>query len=274
MVPVSRGNRRRLPPVRKSLGQHFLADRHVRRRIVDTLAPRADETIVEIGPGRGALTDLLRERAGRVVAIEFDRALAAMLSERYAGDRRMRIVQADVLDINLADVAEGVFALIGNVPYNITTPILFHALQLPRPTRAVFLVQREVAERMRAGPGTRDYGALSVNLQAFTAIRYCFGVPSSAFRPPPKVESAVVELTPLSTPVIQPAEEQAFREMVQAAFALRRKQMKRVVRGLVPATRQSAEELLAELGIHPESRPERLTVAQFAALFRRLESAG
>lgn len=272
MAPVFGQEGRRLPPVRKSLGQHFLADRHIRKRIVDALAPRADETVVEVGPGRGALTDLLRERAARVVAIEYDRALAALLSERYAGDARIRVIQSDVLDIALADAAGGPFALIGNVPYNLTTPILFHALQRPRPTRAVFLVQREVAERMRAAPGTKAYGALSVNLQALASVRYCFGVPASAFRPPPKVESAVVELTPLETPVVRPEEEQGFRELVQAAFAMRRKQMKRVVRGLVPATRESAEDLLGELGIDPEVRPERLSVSGFAALFRRLES--
>ena len=264
---------RRMPPVRKSLGQHFLTDRRTRRRIIETLAPRADETIVEIGPGRGALTDLLRERAGRVVAIEYDRALAAILTERYAGDVRMRVVQADVLDIHLAEAAGGPFALIGNVPYNITTPILFHALRPPRPTRAVFLVQREVADRMGAAPGSRDYGALSVNLQALTAVRTCFGVPGAAFSPRPKVDSAVVKLTPLAHPIVGVAEEQGFREMVQAAFGMRRKQMGRVVRGLVPATRESATDLLAELSIAVDVRPETLTVEQFAALFRRLRAS-
>ena len=270
MARVPRGAGRRLPPVRKSLGQHFLADRHVRRRIIDALAPGPDETVVEIGPGRGALTDLLRERAGRVVAIEYDRELAALLTERYAGDARMRVVQADVLDVDLAEVAGGPYALIGNVPYNITTPIIFHALRRPRPSRAVFLVQREVAERMRAGPGTKDFGALSVNLQAVASVRICFGVPASAFKPAPRVESSVVEVTPLATPVVLPDQEQGFREMVQATFGMRRKQMKRVVRGLVPATKDSAEDLLTELGIDPEARPERLEVAQLAALYRLL----
>lgn len=261
-----------MPPVRKSLGQHFLSDRRARSRIVETLAPRPDETIVEIGPGRGALTDLLVERAGRVVAIEYDRALASILVERYAGDARIRVMQADVLDVNLADAAGGAFAVVGNVPYNITTPILFHSLRRPRPERAVFLVQREVADRMGAAPGTRDYGALSVNLQALTTVRSCFGVPSTAFTPRPKVDSSVVELVPLARPTVNPDEEQGFREMVQAAFGMRRKQMKRVVRGLVPATRESAEGLLEDVGIRADARPETLTVGQFASLYRRLSS--
>src|SRR6185503_2144140 len=192
----------RLPPVRKSLGQHFLRDRDILERIVDGLAPAADETVVEIGPGRGALTDVLRERAGRVVAIELDKALAEFLTDRYDGDARIRIVQADVLSVDLATVAGGPFALVGNVPYNITTPIVFHALKRPRARRMVFMVQREVADRMQAKPGGGDFGALSVNLQAVTAVRTLFTVLASAFHPKPKVSSAVVELVPLDTPAV------------------------------------------------------------------------
>jgi 16S rRNA (adenine1518-N6/adenine1519-N6)-dimethyltransferase len=260
-----------LPPVRKSLGQHFLTDRRILGRIIDVLAPQPDETIVEVGPGRGALTELLRERAGLVVAVEVDRALAAILRKRYEGDPKVRIVEDDVLRVDLSAVAGGAYALIGNVPYNITTPILFHSLRPPRTSRAVFLVQREVANRMRATPGGKEYGALTVNLQALTTVRVHFGVPAGAFVPPPRVDSSVVELVPLAQPAVELAEEGPFREMVQAAFGMRRKQMKRVLRGLVPATREAAESILAEIGIDPEARPETLAVPQFVALFRRLQ---
>jgi len=260
-----------LPPVRKSLGQHFLNDRRILGKIIDVLAPRPDETIIEVGPGRGALTELLRERVGLLVAIEVDRALAAILRKRYEGDPKVRIVEDDVLSVELAAVAGGPYGLIGNVPYNITTPILFHSLRRPRTSRAVFLVQREVAERMRAKPGGKEYGALSVNLQALTTVRVHFGVPAGAFVPPPRVDSSVVELVPLEKPAVEAAEEGPFREMVQAAFGMRRKQMKRVLRGLVPATREASEAILAEVGIDPEARPETLEVPQFVALFRRLE---
>ena len=257
-----------LPPVRKSLGQHFLNDRRILARIADALEIRGGETVVEIGPGRGALTDILRARAGKVIAIEYDRALAELLRQKYASDPGVQIVEADVLTVNLGEVAGGPFALVGNVPYYITTPILFHALKPPRADRAVYLVQREVADRMTASAGSREYGALSVNVQALASVSTMFRVPAAAFTPPPKVESAVVRVTPRSDPVIAPSEEQGFREMVQAAFGLRRKQMRRVVRELEPMSAEHADELLKDLDIDPMARPETLTSGQFAALYR------
>jgi 16S rRNA (adenine1518-N6/adenine1519-N6)-dimethyltransferase len=263
----ARPGRGKLPPVRKSLGQHFLSDKRILGRIADALDLRADETVVEIGPGRGALTDVLRERAGRVVAIEVDRALAAMLRERYAGTN-VEIVEADVLETKLDAVAGGAYALVGNVPYYITTPILFHALRRPRASRAVYLVQREVAERMTAAPGDRDYGALSANLQALAVPELLFRVPAGAFLPPPKVDSAVVRVTPRTDAVLAPEEEQPFRELVQAVFGFRRKQMRRVLRQLEPMSSEEADALLERAGISPEARPETITPSQFAALLR------
>jgi 16S rRNA (adenine1518-N6/adenine1519-N6)-dimethyltransferase len=260
-----------LPPVRKSLGQHFLSDTGILRRIVDALGPASDDTVVEIGPGRGSLTDVLRERARRVVAIELDRALAERLRARYAGSN-VEIVQADVLVTDLGALAAGPFLLTGNVPYYITTPILFHALRAPRPERAVFLVQREVAGRMAAIAGEREYGALSVNLQAVARIETVFRIPAGAFQPPPKVDSAVVRVVPREDPAIAPEEEAVFREFVQAVFSMRRKQMRRVVRELKPMSPESADELLRSAGIDPEDRPERVTVPQFAVLRRAMGS--
>ena len=268
-MPGARPGRRNLPPVRKSLGQHFLSDRRILGRIVDALEPRRDETVIEIGPGRGALTEILRERAGRVIAIEVDRALAAILREEYAGSN-VEIVEADVLETDLGAVANGPFALVGNVPYYITTPILFQALQRPRASRAVYLVQREVAERMAAAPGERAYGALSANLQALAKSEIVFRVPAGAFQPPPNVESAVVRVSPLEAPVITADEERPFRELVQAAFGFRRKQMRRVVRQLEPMESGEADALLERAGIAPEARPETITPSQFAALLRGL----
>ena len=258
------------PPIRKSLGQHFLSDRRILSRIVDALEPRADETVVEIGPGRGALTELLRERSGRVIAIEYDRALAGLLRDRYAGDDKVQIVEGDVLEMNFGELAAGPYALIGNVPYYITTPILFQALQPPRAERAVFLVQREVAQRMSAGAGDDDYGALSVNLQSLATAETVFRVPAGAFNPPPKVESAVVRVVPKPEPIVTTHEEQPFRELVQAAFGFRRKQMRRVLREIQPMTADRADILLGLVGIAPDVRPETLTAEQFAALFRAL----
>src|SRR4051812_42913443 len=197
-----RDRRVAFPPTRKSLGQHFLSDRRILTRIADALHLQGHETVLEIGPGRGALTDLLVERAGRLIAIEYDRALAALLRERYARRSNVLIAEADVLEVSLGELAAGPFVLVGNVPYYITTPILFHALQRPRAERAVYLVQREVADRLTAAPGSKEYGALTVNVRAVARAEMLFGVPAGAFAPPPKVESAVVRITPLPAPLV------------------------------------------------------------------------
>jgi 16S rRNA (adenine1518-N6/adenine1519-N6)-dimethyltransferase len=258
-----------LPPIRKSLGQHFLTDRRILGRIVDALHLKPDDTVIEIGPGRGALTDVLRERAGRVIAIELDRALAARLRERYHGTN-VEIVEADVLKTDLGAVAGGPYALVGNVPYYITTPILFHALRPPRADRSVYLVQREVADRMTASAGEKAYGALSANVQAIATVETIFRIPAGAFHPAPKVDSAVVRVTPRPDPVVASEEEQDFRELVQAAFGMRRKQMRRVMRQLRPLSAEQADQLLAAAAIEPEARPETVTVRQFANLLRNM----
>jgi 16S rRNA (adenine1518-N6/adenine1519-N6)-dimethyltransferase len=265
---------RRPPPTRKSLGQHFLSDPRILARIADALELTASETVVEVGPGRGALTERLLERAGRVVAIEVDRALAALLRERWRDEPRLTIAEGDVLETDMATLVEGDYALVGNIPYYITTPILFRALEPPRPTRAVFLVQREVAERMSAAPGSGEYGALSVNLQALARVELLFRVGAGAFHPPPKVESAVVKVTPRADAVIEPALERRFRELVIAAFGLRRKQMRRVVRTILDLDATAADALLAAAAIEPEARPETLAPADFARLTRAIAARG
>jgi 16S rRNA (adenine1518-N6/adenine1519-N6)-dimethyltransferase len=256
------------PPTRKSLGQHFLNDRRVLGRIADALQLQGGETVVEIGPGRGALTDILAERAGRLIAVEVDRALAAMLRERYARRSNVLIAEADVLEVSLGELAAGPFVLVGNVPYYITTPILFHALDAPRAERAVYLVQREVADRLTAVPGSKAYGALTVNVAAVARAETLFRVPAGAFSPPPKVESAVVRITPLEAPLVEPGEEEPLRKLVQGAFGMRRKQMRRVIRTLRALSAEDADSLLAAVGIDPEARPETLSVGQFVKLLR------
>jgi 16S rRNA (adenine1518-N6/adenine1519-N6)-dimethyltransferase len=258
-----------LPPVRKSLGQHFLSDPRILGRIADALELTGAETVVEIGPGRGALTAQLATRAGTLVAVEVDRRLAELLRQRYAADPRVRVVEADVLSVRLADLAGTEdFVLVGNVPYYITTPIVFQALEPPRPRRSVFLVQKEVADRMAAAPGSKTYGALSVNVQAVARVQSLFRVPPGAFQPPPKVDSAVVRLLPRDEPEVRPEEESRFRTLVQQAFAMRRKQMRRVVRSLFSLDAGAADALLAAAGVDPEVRPETLSAADFARLLR------
>ena len=267
-----RRDRDGFPPTRKSLGQHFLTDRRILGRIADALHLTGSETVLEIGAGRGALTDILADRAGRLIAIEYDRALADILRLRYAKRGHVLIAEADVLEISLGELAAGPYVLVGNVPYYITTPILFHALVPPRADRSVYLVQKEVADRLCARPGTKEYGALTVNVGAVARAESLFKVPAGAFNPPPKVDSAVVRITPLAEPLVTPAEERPFRLLVQGAFGMRRKQMRRVLRSLYSVSADVADAVLAATGIDPEVRPETLSPEQFAALLRAFKS--
>jgi len=242
----------------------------VLQRIADALEITEHDTVVEIGPGRGALTDLLVERAGRLVAVELDRALASLLRERYAGRKNVEIVEGDILETSLQSIAGDDYLLAGNVPYYITTPILFHTLIPPMPKRAVYLVQREVAERAVAEPGGKIYGALSVNLQVTAAVETLCVVPPNAFRPPPSVDSAVMRVTPLAEPLIPGEQRARFQSFVQSIFALRRKQMSRVLRTIGSMEMEPANALLSELGIEPSARPEVLPPSDFARLFRAM----
>ncbi|MFL5601256.1 MAG: 16S rRNA (adenine(1518)-N(6)/adenine(1519)-N(6))-dimethyltransferase RsmA [Gemmatimonadaceae bacterium] len=269
-MPRAPGGRGRHPPVLKKFGQHFLTDKTILTAIVDALAPTPADTVVEIGPGRGSLTDILVERSRRVIGVEIDRALAAQLRTRYADRPNVEIVEGDFLDVDLVALTGGSFLLIGNVPYNITTPIVFKALEPPMPRRSVFLVQREVAQRMAAKAGDEDYGALTVNVAVVAAVEQVFTVPASAFRPPPKVESAVVRLTPLEIPLVPLHELNAMRSFVQAAFGQRRKQMQRVLRSVRAISAERAAAVLERAGIDSAARPEVVAPEQFAKLHRLL----
>jgi len=273
-VPRAPGGRGGQPPILKKFGQHFLSDKTILTGIVDALAPTSKDTVVEIGPGRGSMTDILVERAGRVVAVEIDRTLAQNLRERYADRSNIEIVEGDYLEIDLRSRAGEDYMVIGNVPYYITTPIVFKALEPPMPRRSVFLVQHEVAERMAAAAGDEAYGALSVNVGAVAEVEQVMSVPARAFRPPPKVESAVVRLTPRSRPLVPLESLASFRSFVQAAFGQRRKQMQRVMRSIRSISTEDATRILAETGIDPTARPEVISPKQFAALFARLTVDG
>jgi 16S rRNA (adenine1518-N6/adenine1519-N6)-dimethyltransferase len=257
-------------PIRKRFGQHFLTDRRALERIVQALAPDRDETIVEIGAGRGALTDLLIGRASRVVAIEIDGDLVRQLQVRYAGRPGIEIVEGDVLRQSLSALAAGPFSVVGNVPYYITTPILFHALQHPRPRRMVFLVQREVAERVCSAPGTRDYGALTVNLAALAIPAIAGNVPARAFQPPPTVDSSILTLAPRAVPLCEPAEEGVLRELVVGLFGQRRRQLVRGIRTVAGLGADDAKRVLEAAGVDPMARPETLGPEAFVRLLRAL----
>lgn len=260
--------RRGNPPVLKKFGQHFLSDRTTLESIAGAAAPSAGDTIIEIGPGRGALTDILAQFPNDLIAIEIDHLLREQLSERYAQNSRVTILEKDVLAVEVGSLANGPFVLVGNVPYYITTPIVFHVLRAPFPRQMVFLVQREVAERIISGPGTKSYGALSVNVQAVATTEIIRLVPPGAFKPPPKVDSAVIRIVPRTDPLITADEVDPFRRFVQALFGQRRKQ----IGGVLKSMSDQSVEVLSRLDVDPRARPETLSPEQFVDLFRSVKA--
>lgn len=250
---------------RKRFGQHFLTDRRSLERIVEALQPETTDTVVEIGPGKGALTDVLAGRCRRLIAIEIDRDLVAALQARIPD---AEIVEGDALEVNWTTLAGGPYLLAGNLPYYITTPLIFRILESPMARRAVLLVQREVADRLAASPGSKQYGALTVNVQVAATVSNVARVRAGAFHPKPKVDSAIVLLTPRSERLLGASEEKPFRQYVQAIFGMRRKQMLRVLRELWIPSADLATSVLGDAGIAPSARPETLSPESFVRLFR------
>jgi 16S rRNA (adenine1518-N6/adenine1519-N6)-dimethyltransferase len=248
-----------LPRPKKRLGQHFLTDRHYLERIVAEIGPRAGESMVEIGPGPGALTERLAQVVQPLHVVEIDRDLAAALRARFAPEVVM-VHEADALDFDFACLPVGL-RVVGNLPYNISTPILFHVASFaPRIRDCIFMLQKEVVERMVAEPGTKDYGRLSVMLQYRFAMALALRVPPGAFTPPPKVDSAVVRMAPLGEGRLAARDEALFARVVMAAFTQRRKTLRNALRAL------AGEEAFARAGVDPGLRGETLSVARFVAL--------
>jgi 16S rRNA (adenine1518-N6/adenine1519-N6)-dimethyltransferase len=243
---------------RKRFGQHFLHDPGVLKRLVEAIAPAPGDAIVEIGPGEGALTRPLLARIPHLTAIEIDRDLAARLAGEFAPGR-LCVVCADALEFDFSSLAPGL-RIVGNLPYNISTPILFHLARYAARVRDMhFMLQREVVQRMVAKHSTPDYGRLSVMLQTRFTMHRLFNVPPGAFRPPPKVDSAVVRLVPLAD---KPDWDQLRLEnIVRQAFSARRKTLRNAL-GLEPADCEA-------LGIDARARPENLAPADYVRIARR-----
>lgn len=250
------------PYARKGLGQHFLHDPAVIDRIIATIDPRPDDTVVEIGGGEGALTRPLLERLDQLHVVETDSRLVPVLT-RLAPPSELIVHEGDALELSLDSLASGpgTLRVVGNLPYNISTPLLFHFLRFRDVICDLHLMlQKEVAERIAAEPNSKKYGRLTVMLSAWTEIELCFDIGPGAFRPPPKVRSTFLRIIPRSSPRFEIEDQAAFERLVAHAFSMRRKTLRRILKGKL-----SESEILAA-GYDPMLRPENLKPEDFARL--------
>jgi 16S rRNA (adenine1518-N6/adenine1519-N6)-dimethyltransferase len=252
---------------RKRFGQNFLIDEEIIQRIIDAIHPRPGELIIEIGPGQAALSGPLLEAGVNLHLIEIDRDLAAVLQRQLGGSSSMRLHQGDALRTDFSRITDGQpFRLVGNLPYNISTPVLFHVLKWHGLIEDMhFMLQKEVVERMAASPGGKAWGRLSIMCQYHCEVTPLFTVAPVSFSPVPRVHSAVVRLVPHKRPPVEVSSFPNFSKLVGQAFSMRRKTLRNSLRSLLDADRiQSA-------GIDPGLRPEALSLQQFATLAELIE---
>ena len=253
---------------RKRFGQHFLHDPGILARIVAAIAPKPEDRVVEIGPGEGALTLPLLRKAGHLTAIELDRDLIEPLRAKAQGLGELSIISADALTVDLSALAQNSkIRLVGNLPYNISTPILFHCLEHAAAIDDMhFMLQKEVVDRMAAAPGSKIYGRLSVMLQLRCRVEPLLHVPPGAFRPPPKVDSAVVRLVPLAARELPDVDFAMIERIVRAAFGQRRKTLSNSL------SEYAAAADIEAAGLDPRARAEQLAPQAYVALARVLAS--
>lgn len=260
---------------KKRFGQHFLHDPHIIHKLIQAIYPQSDDNIVEIGPGLGALSKPLLQYLDHLNVVEIDRDVIARLS-RDASLNKVHIHESDALKFDFTQLmqADKPLRVVGNLPYNISTPLIFHLLsQTPKDTKQGisdmhFMLQKEVVDRLTADPGSKDYGRLSVMAQYYCQTEYLFFVPPGAFNPPPKVDSAIVRMIPWSslpqTPPYQAHDVSVLSDIVQTAFSKRRKTLRNALKDKVTT------EQMAQAGIDPSLRPEMLSVEQFVHLANEL----
>jgi 16S rRNA (adenine1518-N6/adenine1519-N6)-dimethyltransferase len=262
---------------KKSLGQNFLIDTNILKRIVDFAGLNEEETgAIEIGPGIGALTEQLARASKKVVAFEIDQRLLPILAETLSPYSNVKVIHQDVLKADVAKVMDEEFSdvkdvmVVANLPYYVTTPIIMKLLEEHLPIRGiVVMLQKEVADRISAKPGTKDYGSLSIAIQYYTKAETVMIVPKTVFVPQPNVDSAVIRLTRLEEPAVQVKDESFFFQVTRASFAQRRKTLLNNLTSQLPDGKQKKEEILAALhtsGIDPSRRGETLSLEEFARL--------
>ena len=245
---------------RKRFGQNFLHDLSVINQILQAIHPSTGDNILEIGPGLGALTFPLLKRVHKLTAVEIDRDLHQYLKEHPATQGKLTLIAADALTVDYSQLGAQL-RVIGNLPYNISTPLLIHLLDYCASIDDMhFMLQKEVVERMAASPGNKDYGRLSVIIQYYCQVEHLFNVLPEAFDPAPKVESAIVRLTPYQESPYGPVEKGSLERIVASSFAMRRKTLNNNLKGIIAAAD------LEHLGIDPGKRPEQISVAEYVQL--------
>jgi 16S rRNA (adenine1518-N6/adenine1519-N6)-dimethyltransferase len=246
---------------KKHLGQHFLSDFFILNRIVEAADISPDDTVVEIGPGPGGLTKLLAERAKRLIAIELDHELCIKLTSVLSGYKNVELIEGDALQYDFRNI--GRFKVVANIPYYITTPLIFRLLEEKAALQGMTLtIQKEVAERIVAKPGGKDYGVLSIMVQYFAVPELKFIVPKEAFWPVPKVDSAIVHITTREAPLVIPVDEKLFFSVVRTAFSHRRKTLANSLKTMD----ENIKDIIIGAGIDPQRRPETLSISEFAVL--------
>ncbi|HOM02518.1 MAG TPA: 16S rRNA (adenine(1518)-N(6)/adenine(1519)-N(6))-dimethyltransferase RsmA [Acetivibrio sp.] len=257
----------------KSLGQNFLTDDNVVKKIVDVANVSDNDLVIEIGPGVGSMTTELAKRAKKVIAVEIDKRLIPALQENLCEFSNVDIVNKDIMDVNINELYDkgqyGSIKVVANLPYYITTPIIMKLLEEENDINLmVFMVQKEVAQRMTAAPGKKDYGALSVAVQYYTKPEKAFDVPPHCFVPQPEVDSTVVKLNVNEAPPVQLINRDFFFKVVKAAFGQRRKTLVNALHNfkVLEKTKEEIKEILNQLGIDENARGETLSISQFAQL--------
>ena len=261
---------------KKRLGQHFLIDRNILNKVVQTAHLEKEDVILEVGPGLGEMTLALARLAKHVIAVEIDPQLVEILKKKLADCPNVDVVKGDILTINLRKIdfrKSEKMKVVANLPYQISTPLLFHFIEL----KAFFstltlMLQKEVAERMVASPGSKSYGPLSIFIQLFSNLSVCFYIKPSAFFPPPKVESAVVHMNFREKPMVRLEDEKWFRKVVKGCFGYRRKTLMNALKHSGLPLPHTVESRMVEVGIDPRRRPETLTIQEFILLAEALNN--
>lgn len=261
---------------RKRWGQHFLVDRNILTKVVRTAELEKGDVVLEIGPGLGEMTLALARQVKEVIAVEIDRKLVKILKEKTADFSNILVVEGDVLKISFEQVyrqGHQQLKVVANLPYQISTPLLFRFIESKQLfSTLTLMLQREVAERMIASPGGKDYGPLSIFIQSVSDISVKFYIKSSAFFPPPKVESAVIHMVWKERPLVKLEEEGWFKKVVRGCFNYRRKRLINALRNADLLLPKDLEDKIEKIGIDTQRRPETLTIQEFARLADALRS--